>query len=234
MYHLTVRKWRSGSLEDPFATIEQARDRIRELKGDGLDTDRHPRDRNVDFDWNTLHIPEGAVRACNNIEDVQLIIIPSFPWWMNILPLESVDEKKRIARSAIPATSPMCQMVSYAKDEEEFKTTAWIENVPEGLNAPGTWMMKTQTRKVYLWPDGGQPGNNIHAPILRELIRVEGHNDEWGDADVPVRGLRFVGLQLTGTDRGVWDENDAGIQHDWEMLDKDNAMLRFRGAEGNA
>jgi hypothetical protein len=167
-----------------------------------------------------------------NIEDVELVIIPSYPWWMNILPLSSVDEDRRIARTAIPATSPMCKMVFHAREEEAFRVTAWIENVPEGMLSPGTWMVNTQTRKVYLWPEGERPSEDIYVPLLRELIRVEGRNDESGDADEPVKGLCFTGLQFTKADRGIWKADDAGIQHDWEMMDKDNAMLRFRGAEG--
>ena len=193
------------------------------------DTEIHPRDNPSDaLDNYTLYFPDGAVKNWANLDDAELFIIPSFPWWMNILSFASVDEVGRMARTTIPATAQMCPMVQYARDG--FETNAWIENVPEGMTEPGRWMVNTQQRKIYYWPADGRPGEDIVAPALRELIRVEGVNDAKGHADRPVTGLCFYNLDFTQADRGTWDADDAGIQHDWEMVDKDNAMLRFRGA----
>ena len=175
-----------------------------------------------------LHFPPGKIKDWPNLEDVEIFILPSVPWTMNILPLEWVDVKKNIAKTRIPATYPLTDMIKWAQFP---KGTVWVENVFEGLDKPGKWVLDSKSRKVYLWPEGDSPGNNIYAPALRELIRVEGKNDPEGDSDVPVKGIVFDGLTFTQTDRGVWNEDDIGIQHDWEMLDKDNAMLRFRGAE---
>lgn len=212
-------------------TLYKGETRLNRARTQGFtpDTDVHPRDNPSDtLDRYTLHFTQGAVRNWPNLQDVELLIIPSFPWWMNILSFASVDEDKRIARTTLPGTDYSCPMVQYAR--RGFPINAWIENVPEGLDAPGEWMVNTVTRRVYYWPAEGKPGADIYAPALRELIRVEGVNDEQGDADRPVRGLRFHRLHFTQADRAAWDADDAGIQHDWEMLDKDNAMLRFRGA----
>lgn len=213
-------------------TLYKGESRLNRARTQGFapDTDIHPRDNPSDtLDWYTLHFPEGAVKNWPNLEDVELFILPSFPWWMNILSFASVDETKRIARTTIPGTDPLCLMVKYAR--RGFEENAWIENVPEGLVSPGQWMVDTVTRKIYYWPAEGEPGHDIYAPALRELIRVEGGNDQLGSADRPVTGLCFHNLHFTKADRGVWDADDTGIQHDWEMLDKDNAMLRFRGAQ---
>jgi hypothetical protein len=179
-----------GSLDRPFATLEQARDEVRRRVADGL---------TVDVQVNL----RGGTHC--------------------------LDESNRIARTTIPATDYLCPMVQYAR--RGFKTNAWIENVPEGLDSPGRWMVNTRTRKIYYWPVDGCPGEDIFAPCLRELVRVEGVNDQQGGDDQPVTGICFSNLTFTQTDRGVWDTDDAGIQHDWEMVDKDNAMLRFRGAQ---
>lgn len=190
----------------------------------------HRTDNPVGYlDLYTLHFPEGTVRSWPNLQDAELFILPGFPWWQNILNFESVDEAKRVARTTLPGTDFLTAMVKYAK--KDFPKNAWIENVPEGMTEPGCWMVNTVEGKIYYWPeDNGRP-NGVFVPKLRELIRVEGVNDNWGDNDKPVRGLVFRGLNFTHADRGVWDPDDAGIQHDWEMVDKDNAMLRFRGAE---
>lgn len=194
------------------------------------DTDLHPRDNPSDqLDRSTFYFPEGFVRHLPNLEDVELFILPSYPWWMNILSFESVDETKRIARTTIPGTDYLCPMVSYA--QRAFPKNAWIENTPAALDSPGEWIVNSRTRKIHHWPTEAFPSETLFAPSLRELVRVEGVNDPEGNDDQPVRGIRFKNLQFTQADRGVWHEDDAGIQHDWEMVDKDNAMLRFRGAE---
>ncbi len=199
-------------------------------KGFTPDTDIHPRDNPSDkLDKYTLHFPEGTVKNWPNLEDAELVIIPSFPWWMNILTFESVDEENRVARTTIPGTDYLCPMVKYARNG--FQENAWVENVPEGLDSPGEWMVNTLEGKIYYWPAEGTPGEDIYAPALRELVRIEGINDPKGNRDEPVTGIHFSHLNFTKADRGVWNADDAGIQHDWEMLDKDNAMLRFRGAK---
>ena len=91
-------------------------------------------------------------------------------------------------------------------------------------------MLNTHTHKLYLWPRADKP-EGILAPRLRELIRVEGKIDVDGPTDVPVRNLVFRGLTFAHADRDVWTENDVGMQHDWEMIDKPNALVRLRGAE---
>ncbi|MDO7172516.1 right-handed parallel beta-helix repeat-containing protein [Mariniflexile sp. AS56] len=217
-----------------FYTLYKGDERLPRARTEGFvpDTDIHPRDNpDPNLDKYTLHYPEGALRNWDNLSDVELFIIPGYPWWMNILPLASVEEEKRIAKTAIIGTQKLVDMVSYSRGKEGYEKTTWIENVPEGMLKPGNWMLNTKEGKVYLWEENGKPNNNIFAPALRELIKVEGKNDEWGENDIPVQGIIFKGLSFTKADRGVWEKGDKGIQHDWEMLDKDNAMLRFRGAK---
>lgn len=48
----------------------------------------------------TMAFPKGALKAWENIEDVELIIRP-IPWTMQILPLESVDEDRLIAKTSL-------------------------------------------------------------------------------------------------------------------------------------
>ncbi len=179
--------------------------------------------------FDTFKFPKGApIKNWKNIEDVELIVRPHKPWLMNILPLKSVDLKKRTA-TTLAATYPMLPV-------RNLDESIWVENVLEGLDEPGEWVLNTTTKKLYLWPTGDEPGANIVAPALREYIRVEGegieaYNEPDKQKDKPASGIHFFGLTFTHGDRGAWNEQDAGIQHDWEMIDKDNAMLRFRGAE---
>jgi hypothetical protein len=183
----------------------------------GVDgTDRAGRLRN-------LYYPAGAIRNWNNLDDAEIVI--RYSSTMNILGLESVDEAARVARTSLPGTYPLRKL-----NRQQRNPSAWVENVLEVLDHPGAWVLNTHTRKLYLWPRAGEP-KGILAPRLRELIRVEGKIDGAGSADVPVRNLVFRGLTFAHADRDVWSEDDIGIQHDWEMIDKPDALIRLRGAE---
>lgn len=170
-----------------------------------------------------LHFPKGQLKNWSNIEDVEIVVRPHHAWIVNILPLESVDEKKQIARTSIDAT--------YAIRKLHFlKTTesCWVENVLEELDEPGEWVLNTKEGKLYLWP---RNDSQIVAPQLTELICVEGQIDKEGPKDVPVRNLRFRGLTFMHGDRYQIASDDAGLQHDWELHDKANALVRLRGTE---
>jgi hypothetical protein len=178
-----------------------------------------------------LAFPPGAIRDWDNLDDVELLIRPNYPSVINYLSFASVDEEAGIARTTIPATYPMRQLYNRFTGFGDAATSAWVENILEALDRPGAWVLNTHTRKLYYWPIGDHPGSEIRAPRLRELIRIEGQIDVDGPADTPVRGIVLEGLWFTQGDRDVWLADDAGIQHDFEMVDKANGLVRLRGAE---
>ena len=163
-----------------------------------------------------LHFPKGCLRNWPNVQDIDILVRPTRAWVMNVLPLASVDEDTGIARTTIPATYGMS------------KYGCWVENVLEELDRPGEWVLDTKEGKVYLWPRGD---SSVMAPQLIELIRVEGEVDIEGPTDTPVRNLCFRGLTFKHGERYTLTHDDAGLQHDWDMLDKKNALVRLRGAE---
>nr|WP_231603611.1 right-handed parallel beta-helix repeat-containing protein [Neorhodopirellula pilleata] len=163
-----------------------------------------------------LHFPKGKLKNWSNVEDVEILVRPTRDWMMNVLPLESVDEASGIARTAINATYAM------------VKHGCWVENVLEELDTPGEWTLNTKLGKVYLWRRGD---SLVFAPKLIELVRVEGTIDKQGPKDVPVRNLRFRGLTFKHGARYTLTNDDAGLQHDWDMLDKNNSLVRLRGTE---
>ncbi|MGD0501000.1 MAG: right-handed parallel beta-helix repeat-containing protein [Bryobacteraceae bacterium] len=177
-----------------------------------------------------LYFPEGALRNWSNIDDVDIVI--RYSSTMNVLPLASVDETARVAHPVVPGTYGLDSTQGVlAGAGYRLKASAWVENVLDALGYPGAWVLNTHTRKLYLWPRTGKP-EGITAPRLGELFRVEGKIDVEGPTDVPVRNVVFRGLTFTGADRVAWNANDSGMQHDWCMIDKPDALLRFRGAEG--
>ena len=170
-----------------------------------------------------LHFPAGKLKNWPNVSDVEIVVRPHHAWIVNVLPLKSVDEEKQIAYTSVDATYAMNEL-HFLKGTE----SCWVENVLEALDEPGEWVLDTKQGKLYLWPrnEGG-----VVAPQLQELIRVEGTVDKAGPKDLPVRNLKFRGLTFQHGDRYTVANDDAGLQHDWEMHDKATALLRLRGAE---
>ncbi|MDB4396460.1 right-handed parallel beta-helix repeat-containing protein [Mariniblastus sp.] len=172
---------------------------------------------------NRLHFPKGKLKNWPNVKDVEIIVRPHHAWISNVLPLVSVDEEKQMASTSIDAT--------YAMNKLHFLPTTescWVENALEELDEPGEWVLNTKEGRVYLWPRNKTP---ILAPQLTELIRVEGEVDKHGPKDTPVRNLCFRGLTFMHGERYQLTSDDAGLQHDWDMHDKANALVRLRGTE---
>jgi len=172
---------------------------------------------------NEVHFPKGRMKNWSNLEDVEIVIRPTHAWIVNVLPLASVDEKTQIARTAVDATYAM-NGLHFIHGEE----SCWVENILEALDEPGEWVLNTKEGKLYLWPRGRSP---VFMPTLLELIRVEGKIDKRGPTDMPARNLRFRGLTFMHGERYQVLPDDAGLQHDWDMHDKANALVRLRGTE---
>ena len=132
-------------------------------------------------------------------------LVIRFGYAMAILPLESVDEEWRIATTAAQSGYVLKATGGFVDTGE---TIASIENVPEGLTYPGEWVLNSREKKLYLWPVGDVPGDDIFAPSLMELVRVEGDIDIEGPTDTPVRGIVFEGISFTQGDRYVVSDDD--------------------------
>ena len=193
--------------------------------------ERRENERTIKDVHTTIKFVPGTLKKWENLEDVE-IIHRRMVFTITILPLTSVDEESGIARVSVPAYGhPLAITGSRPWDLHEGEPAIWVENVLEALDGPGEWVLNTKEGKLYHWPLADSPGENIMAPLLTELFRIEGDIDFDGPSDTPVQGIVFRGLTFTQADRGVVVKGDKSIQHDWEMIDKADALLRFRGAE---
>ncbi len=185
-------------------------------------------------DKTVLHFPENALKNRENLSDIEVLIRPTWPWVINYLGLESVDEPNRIARTVSPGTYQLGRL-QFGLDSPD-EPSAWVENVMEALDDPGEWVMNSVTGKLYLIPESGRPADDIIAPVLTELIRIEGDIRYEELSDIPVRNIEFRGITFTQGDRFRWEKDRIGwgLQHDWEMFDRPTALVRLRGAEGCA
>jgi hypothetical protein len=164
-----------------------------------------------------LHFPEGAIKAWDNLDDLEIRISPQRPWLINYLELKSVDVEQNIATVKTQATY-------------ELLGRFVLENHVEFISGPGQWALDTKRETLYYWPEDEIPGDDIIAPVLPELIRIEGINDLAGEGDDPVRGIHLANLTLSHCDRAVIGPDDKGLQHDWALWDKNHALIRLRGA----
>ena len=162
-------------------------------------------------------------------EGLELLIIPIAPWSMNILPVATLDLATGNLQTAIPCT--------YAPARPLFgdfpEGSAWLENDLGLISKRGHWAVNWKEKRIYLWPTGDTPGENILAPSLVEFVSVAGKLDQAALTDQPVRNLHFRGLTFMHGDRYTvpLDRTGLGVQHDWEQFDQPTAALRFRGAE---
>ena len=175
---------------------------------------------------NQIAFPSGAMKNWPDLRNGELRVIPSCDYEMCLLPLADVDEKAALAKTTVPASRTMGRV-------KFMDETAWVENILEVLDEPGEWVFSAAERKLYLWPTHGAPSDAIAAPLLTELLRIEGAIDYDGPADKPVTGLAFRGLTFTGGERLPWNGATKGeLQHKWEHFDSPSALMRLRGARG--
>lgn len=179
-----------------------------------------------------LTVPEGfGLRKWSNYKDVEVLIRPTYPWAMDILPVGSVDVSARTVITTVGGTYPLEPQPQWSIDAHGISDTCWFENAVDFLDSQGEWVLDSAKGKLYLWPVDGMQPMNISAPQCVELIRVEGDPQNDKSVDRVIRGLEFKGITFAENDRYTWKDEEASFQHDWSAVDQANAMVRFRCAE---
>ncbi|MFC1652622.1 right-handed parallel beta-helix repeat-containing protein [Planctomycetota bacterium] len=180
--------------------------------------------------YDELHFPKGFLKNWSNLDDVEIVIRPHNLWVVNILTLAEVDEKNCVAKTKLKASYP--QGILVQGTEEEKKESLSVENVFDVLDTPGEWVFNSKERKLYLWPkDDNGPGDSLLIPALSEYIKIEGKIDFDGPQDIPAKNLVFKGLTFVHGERCTLEKDDITIFSEWDLYDKDNALVRLRGAE---
>ncbi|MGE4490261.1 MAG: right-handed parallel beta-helix repeat-containing protein [Kiritimatiellales bacterium] len=176
----------------------------------------------------TIEFPSGVLKNYADLKNAEVVVRTSAAWAMNILPLLSVDEQNRIAKTA-PCNYALGQIISSPATPDDM----WVENVLDELDSPGEWVVHPDEKKVYYWPLDNEKPADVIFPLVAEIVRVEGIIDYNGATDTPVQGLCFEGLSFMHADRMLTPENikGQGLQHGWDYFDAPNAMFRFRGAK---
>jgi Right handed beta helix region len=163
-----------------------------------------------DFKFN-----EGDLRNWDNETDIEIFLRPLHLWLVNMLPIEKIDTASQTVHTTVEPTYGV-------KPGNKYQ----VENAINYLDEPGEWIFSSKEGRIYLWPVRPLAQADIRAPYLQELIRAEGKED-----GKRIGHLNFEGLTFRHGLRDTWKKGDIGIQHDWDMYDKGNALMRFRHSE---
>lgn len=182
----------------------------------------------IEEEHTSLPFKKETTKNLFNPENAEIVVIPSAPWTMNILPVKSVDNKTDMVYLDAKSTYALAAPRFYMGPE-----AIWVENTFAGLDQPGKWVFDAEKKLLYYWPiNDKKPGDDIVAPQLIEFIRIEGEIDYDGATDIPVKGLIFNGLTFMHGNRfNSFGKTGRGLQHDWERFDESTALIRFRGTE---
>jgi len=166
----------------------------------------------------------------SNVDKALMFSIYTADFELQILPVEKIDGNTLIT------TTPGGHRLALPEEGQKHGSgdLAFIHNLVEGLDSPGKFATYPESGKIYLWPLDSI--DEIYIPFLDELIRIESlppGSKAWFDTAriEPVRDITFDGITFTNCKQPLWQNGDASMQHDWGLIDKDNALLRFRGAE---
>jgi len=175
-----------------------------------------------------LPFPARAIRFQPNHRDVEIVLIGTAPWTMNILRVGLVDAVNSVATLAAPSSYRLTRpLFGFRRNDPAM----WVENTFAGLREPGNWVIDSATARIWLWPRTPEPAE-VSVAGLVEVLRIEGVIHDDLPADEPVRGLVFRGLTFTQGDRYEFHGlTGLGLQHDWERFDAATALVRLRGAE---
>ncbi len=163
----------------------------------------------------TITYENEDLKDWDNIQDIEIFMSPKHKWLINLLPLDSINPSSKTATFTVEPTYGFPAKNKYQ-----------VDNAIDYLDEPGEWCFNSREGRVYMWPEASLDKADIRAPYLQEFIRVEGVED--GE---PARYLAFEGLTFRHGLRDTWLPGDKALQHDWEMYDKGNAVIRLRHAE---
>jgi len=142
----------------------------------------------------------GDVRRWRDLDDVTIHVMHA--WTSAVHWIAELDEPRRTIRFTGPSRFPASHF--------ERQMPYYVENVREGLDAPGEWYVDRKTGVVSYWP---MPGDDMRRAIvvvsaLKRLVRFEGI----ARAGLFVEEITFRGLSFQHADWGPLDqtaENDG-------------------------
>ena len=90
--------------------------------------------------------------------------------------------------------------------------TYYLANVREALDEPGQWYLDRPAGKLYYLPRRGETLDDLEviAPVLSDVVRIEGAEASGGNAGRTVDCLHFEGITFSHCE---WQPDDEAIRH---------------------
>lgn len=172
-----------------------------------------------------------ALIALPDNGDIEMHMLP-VEWW-NFLPIiREIDIDNRTARleSFNPAIAP---------GENEYFGYQLFQhgghynflNAPKFLDEPGEWCVDSIGGKVYFWPENINDLNNAIAPYAKEIIRLQGDEEEqnW---EKQVSNIEFRDLTFLYSDRmpeDQWSDNKMAPELSIRNAENTDAAIFMQG-----
>jgi len=139
-------------------------------------------------------------------------------WNAQVLPVTSINSSTRRMSVGTPSHYSLVDGI------DDLRTEVWLLNSIEGINKPGEWA--SLDGKIYFYPVSGT--DDIYVPRLQELIRIDAGGDGNMWQGTPVQNIHFSDITFTGTDYRISEAADVMAQHDWQMVDVPEGLIRLR------
>jgi len=159
---------------------------------------------------------EGHFKKWRNLEDVETVIFHS--WNEARLLISELDEENRVVKFIDPNARHVLGWGGGGGANRYF-----IENVFEGLQNPGDWYLDKHTGELYYWPVGDVEDLEIIAPVLNQLVRMEGGLKERNVQYINLRGITFADTDWPLPEKGYPDCGDVGDIIDPSAITFENA-----------
>jgi len=185
----------NGSLKQRARTPNQGFLRVKGFP------DGKPPEVHYHTDCQRFEYAEGDLKpGWANLTDVEVIVYHF--WTDSHLPIQSIDPKTRIVTFKHKAGKVFTD--DFTQDGARYI----VENLWDGLDAPGEWYLNKKTGILYYYPQPGEAMTTaeIIAPLAPELLHLEGKAAELK----PVAYLNFKGLtfQYTNFELPTGNSND--------------------------
>ncbi len=146
---------------------------------------------------------EGHIKRWHNLEDVEVVVYHS--WNESRLLISELNENERTIKFYDPKARHIIGWQGAGGPNRYY-----MENVFEGLQNPGDWYLDRKTGDLYYWAIGDIEKLEIIAPVLDQLVRLEG-----GIKEQNVQYINFKGITFSDTDwslpaNGYPDCGDVG------------------------
>jgi hypothetical protein len=122
-----------------------------------------------------------------NLEDV--IVVAYHAWTTSRHHIAALDPAEKTVKFTAPSGWPM----TFWEPEQRY----YVENVREGLDAPGEWYLDRKTGELTYFPLPGEQPDKVEviAPVLEDVLRLEGSTAQ----KKFVEHLEFQGLSFEHT-----------------------------------